>query len=96
MFVCLFFSYSSAISQHCLITAPALTKELLSSAIPSHPANFPNHPPIKLYKYIHLVNTPLTRSAYSIHNLLQSSAKSVTGAIMQLYSRQLALILIWG
>lgn len=93
---CLFFSYSLAISQHCLITAPALTEELLSSAILSHPANFPNHPPIKLYKYIHLVNTPLTRSPYSIHNVLQSSAKSVTGAIMQLYSRQHALILIWG
>lgn len=73
-----------------------LTEESLSSAILSHPANFTKHPPIKLYKYIHSVNIPLTRSAYSIHNLLQSNIKSVTEAIMQLYSRQLTLILIWG
>lgn len=55
-----------------------------SCAILSHPANFSKHLPIKLYKYIHLVNIPLTRSAYSIHNLLQSSTKSITEAIMQL------------
>lgn len=75
---------------------PALAEKLLSRAIRSHPANFSKHLPIKLYKYIHLVNIPLTRSAYSIHNLLESSTKSVTEAIMQLWSRQLTLILIWG
>lgn len=66
-----------------LFTMPALAEKLLSPAILSHPANFSKHPPIKLHKYIHLVNIPLTRSAYSVHNLLWSSTKSVTEAIMQ-------------
>lgn len=66
-----------------LLTTPALAEKLLSPAISSHPANFSKHPFIKLYKYIHLVNMPLTRSACSVHNLLWSSTKSVTEAIMQ-------------
>lgn len=66
-----------------LFKTPALAEKLLSPAILSHPADFSKHPPIKLHKYIHLVNIPLTRSAYSVHNLLWSSTKSVTEAIMQ-------------
>lgn len=79
-----------------LFTTLALAEKLPSPAILSHPANFSKHPPITLHKYIHLVNIPLTRSAYSVHNLLWSSTKSVTEAITRFQSRQLTLIFIWG